>query len=84
MVYLNWFYGIMMKVKNSSNPGIFTDLVKSRAELDETLKSHLEKATVFKGTFTTTQNKLLQVMLELCHKEVAKEIECTFFIRYSG
>lgn len=39
------------------------------------LKSHLEKATVFKGTSKTIQNELLQCMLEVCQEEISVEIK---------
>lgn len=60
--------------ESSSNPGVFRALINFSAELDGALKSHLEKATVFKGTSKTIQNELLQCMLQVCQEEIAKEI----------
>src|SRR5215469_15348082 len=62
--------------ESSTNPGVFRGLINFSAELDNSLRSrsHLEKATVFKGTSKMIQNELLQIMLEKCHKEIVKEI----------
>jgi hypothetical protein len=44
------------------------------AELDEALKDHIEKATVFKGTSKTIQNELLDCMLDVLQDTIKKEI----------
>lgn len=61
--------------ETSSNPGVFRALINFSAELDGALKSHLEKATVFKGTSKTIQNELLQCILEVCQDEISVEIK---------
>ena len=66
---------------DSTNPGIFRGMIDYTAELDSALKSHLAKATVFKGTSKRIQNELLQIMLEAVsytHLDVYKRqvIEC--------
>lgn len=66
--------------ETSSNPGIFRGLVNFSVELDVALKTHLEKATVFKGTSKTFQNEILQVMLEVCQEEIIKEIKEAEFL----
>jgi len=47
----------------SLNSGIYRGLISFSAELDNALKVHLEKATIFKGTSKTIQNELLKCML---------------------
>lgn len=64
----------------SSNPGVFRGLINFSSELDAALKSHMERATVFKGTSKTIQNELLQVMLEVCQEEIAKQIKEAEFL----
>lgn len=59
----------------SLNPGIFRGLISFSAELDSTLKVHLEKATVFKGTSKTIQNELLKCMINICQQEISVEIK---------
>ena len=53
---------VMMRAR-TDNPGIFRGLVDVIASLDSALKEHLESATVFKGTYKTVQNELLDCML---------------------
>lgn len=50
-------------------------LIDFNAEVDTVLKNHLDMSTVFKETSKTTQNELLQTMLEVCHKKVSDEIK---------
>lgn len=64
----------------STNPGVFRGLINFSAELDDALKAHLEKATVFKGTSKTIQNELLQCILEVCQDEITKEIREADFL----
>jgi hypothetical protein len=59
----------------SLNSGIFRGLISFSAELDSALKVHLEKATVFKGTSKTIQNKLVKCMLNICQQEISVEIK---------
>ena len=56
--------------ENSDNPGIFRGLVDVVASLDSALKEHLESATVFKGTFKTVQNELLDCMLAVVREDM--------------
>lgn len=62
----------------SSNPGIFHGLINFSAELDNALKEHLEKATVFKSK--TIQNEILQTILLVCQEEIAKEMKEAEFL----
>lgn len=59
----------------SLNPGVFRGLINFSAELDEALKTHLDKSATFKGTSNTIQNELLQCMLAVCHDEISSEIK---------
>jgi len=43
---------------DSVNPGIFTGIINFTAELVYALKTHLEKATVFKGRYFKRNSKL--------------------------
>src|SRR4029434_7078897 len=58
--------------KNSDNPGIFRGLMDVVASLDSALKEHLESATVFKGTFKTVQNELLDCMLAVVREKLVR------------
>ncbi|KAJ4449593.1 hypothetical protein ANN_00996 [Periplaneta americana] len=64
----------------STNPGIFRGLVDFSAKLNESLRAHLDKATVFKGTSKTIQNDLLDCMLHVCHKYSSEEIKAANFV----
>ena len=66
--------------EDSENPGIFLGLVKMQSELDSTLKSHLESATVFKGTSKDIQNELLSVMFDVCQEKIKVEINNADFL----
>ncbi|CAH1115787.1 unnamed protein product [Psylliodes chrysocephalus] len=55
--------------------GIFKELVNFSAELDNDLKVHIQSSKAFKGTSKTTQNELLECMLDVYHEDVRKEIE---------
>ena len=44
------------------------------------LKSHLAKATVFKGTSKRIQNELLQIMLEVCQEKISEEIKKSTYL----
>ncbi|CAH1103534.1 unnamed protein product [Psylliodes chrysocephalus] len=65
---------------NSENRGIFRELVNFSAELDNDLKVHIQSSKAFKGTSKTTQNELLECMLDVYHEEVRKEIENSPFV----
>lgn len=65
--------------ETSKNPGIFLGLINYTAELDKTLKEHLESSTVFKGTSKEIQNDLLDCIFELYRKTVTREIHDSFF-----
>ena len=68
------------ETETSLNKGIFRELVSFSAELDNVLKAHIEKSKVFKGTSKIIQNELLECMMEVYHKEVAKEIQNSQFV----
>lgn len=63
------------EAENSSNPGIFKGLINYTAEIDQQLKTHLEKSTVFKGTSKSIQNEFLQIMLEITQEKITEEIK---------
>ncbi|KAJ4438226.1 hypothetical protein ANN_14165 [Periplaneta americana] len=64
----------------STNPGIFRRLVDFNTEMNESLRTHLDKATVFKGTSKTIQNDLLDCMLQVRHKYISEEIKAANFV----
>lgn len=66
--------------ETSINQGIFRGLVNFTAELNESMKDHLQKATVFKGTSKTIQNELLDCMLQVCHDHISQEIKGADFV----
>ncbi|CAH2011508.1 unnamed protein product [Acanthoscelides obtectus] len=66
--------------ENSENRGIFKELVNFSAELDNELKVHIQSAKLFEGTSKTTQNELLECMLDVYHEEVKKEIANSPFV----
>ncbi|XP_063917578.1 zinc finger MYM-type protein 1-like [Zophobas morio] len=61
---------------DSTNPGIFRGLVNLMAELDTTLKSHIEKTNnrVFIGLSKTIQNELLDSIYAVCINLIKDEI----------
>lgn len=71
----------MIKVRTPKNPGIFRGLIGISSELDSTLKTHLEKASVFKRTSKTIQyvirewNKIEKLAKESSDKRGLKWIE---------
>ena len=66
--------------QSSSNLGVFRGLIDFIAELDTSLKVHLERATVFKDTSKTIQNEILQIMMDVSQEEIEKEIKETDFL----
>ena len=62
--------------ENSENKGVpvFRELIDFSAKLDDDLKEHLNKSSVFTGMSKTIQNDLLECMLKVYHDEVRKEI----------
>ncbi|XP_044749776.1 zinc finger MYM-type protein 1-like [Coccinella septempunctata] len=66
--------------ENSENPGIFQGLINYTAEIDKTLKDHLERATVFKGTSKEIQNDLLDCIFEVYQEIVSAEIDNAEFL----
>lgn len=68
------------KTETSKNPGIFLGLINYTAELDKTLKEHLESSTVFKGTSKEIQNDLLDCIFEVYREIVFKEINEADFL----
>lgn len=65
---------------DSLNPGVFRGLIDFSSELDDVLKTHLEKATVFKGTSKTIQNDILDCILTVCQNQIKNEINEAEFI----
>lgn len=65
---------------DSANPGVFLGLVNFTAELDVIIKTHLETATVFRGTSNTIQNELLSIMLSVCRDLIREEIKATDYL----
>uniref|UniRef100_A0A146L068 Zinc finger MYM-type protein 1 n=1 Tax=Lygus hesperus TaxID=30085 RepID=A0A146L068_LYGHE len=59
--------------ESSLNRGIFLGLVTKSAKTDDILRSHLEKATIFKGTSKTIQNELLDCIFCCAKKLPLKE-----------
>ena len=61
---------------DSSNPGIFRGLINLMAELDTTLKSHIEKTNnrVFMGLSKTIQNEILDSIYAVCINLIKDEI----------
>lgn len=68
------------ETETSENPGIFRGLINFTAELDTTLREHLENATVFKGTSKSIQNDILDSMLIVYHEEILREINEARFL----
>lgn len=66
--------------ETSENPGVFRGLVDFVASLDDVLREHIEKATVFKGTSKTVQNELLQCMLDVAKEEIVKQVRESEFL----
>lgn len=66
----------------SNNPGIFRGLVNLMAELDSTLKQHIEKSNnrVFLGLSKTIQNDLLDSIYAVCLEIICDEITQTKYI----
>lgn len=65
---------------SSQNPGVFKALLEYSANLDSSLKTHFENATVFKGSSKTIQNELLDCMLAVCQHHIVSEIENASFL----
>ncbi|XP_073451127.1 52 kDa repressor of the inhibitor of the protein kinase-like isoform X1 [Aquarana catesbeiana] len=66
--------------ERSDNPEIFHGLVDFVASLDEVLKEHLEKATVFEGTSKAVQNELLDCMSSVVKEHIIQEARSSDFI----
>ena len=67
--------------ETSSNPGIFRGLVNLLAEVDNVLKTHIEKSQnkVFSGLSKTIQNELLDSILEVSLQLIKDEItQCDY------
>ena len=64
----------------SNNPGVFRGLVDLMAELDNELRDHLAKASVFKGTSKTVQNELLDCMHDVYLDYIKEEIGNADFV----
>ena len=66
--------------EGSDNPGVFLGLIEFASNLDSSLKSHIESASVFKGTSATIQNELLESILHVCRNNIIDEISKSDFI----
>lgn len=66
----------------SDNPGIFRGLINLMADLDCTLKQHIEKTNnrVFLGLSKTIQNELLDSIYAVCLQLISNEISETDYI----
>jgi len=64
---------------DSVNPGIFRGLINFSSELDDKLKIHLEKSTVFKGLSKVIQNDMLDCMLFVIRQNIKNEIQQSDF-----
>lgn len=64
---------------DSVNPGIFRGLINFSSELDDKLKIHIEKSTVFKGLSKVIQNDMLDCMLFVIRQKIKKEIQQSDF-----
>eukprot|EP00102_Acyrthosiphon_pisum_P014947 XP_008185265.1 PREDICTED: uncharacterized protein LOC103310034 [Acyrthosiphon pisum] len=65
---------------DSVNPEVFKGLINFTAELDYALKTHLEKATVFKGISKEIQNDILDCTLTICQNQIKTEINQADFL----
>lgn len=70
------------ETETSDNPGIFRGLINLMAELDTTLKEHIEKTNnrVFLGLSKTIQNDLLNSIYTVCRQIICNEISQTQYI----
>lgn len=68
--------------ETSDNPGIFRGLVNLMAELDSTLKQHIDRTNnrVFLGISKTIQNELLDSIYAVCLEIIRDELTQTQFI----
>ena len=64
----------------SSNRGIFLDLLEEFARLDPVLKSHLENATVAKYTSKDIQNELLDCLYSVYYSELKMDVSKSKFV----
>ena len=60
---------------SSKNPGVFRGLLDLVCENDLNLQTHLNSATVFKGTSKTIQNELLESILNVCKTKIVNEVQ---------
>lgn len=64
---------------SSFNRGNFVEILEFLAEYDPILRTHLENATVFKGTSNHIQNDLIAAVEAVIDEELLKEISETSF-----
>ncbi|VEN61553.1 unnamed protein product [Callosobruchus maculatus] len=65
----------------SNSKGIFRELIDYfTAELDKTLKDHIESALGYKGLSKTIQNEFLDAMLRVYHQQVGNEMKKTDYV----
>ena len=72
------------ETEDSKNPGIFLGLVDFAKSLDDDLREHIANNPNAKYTSKTSQNELLECMLEVCREEILKEIEDAEYIAVMG
>lgn len=64
----------------SSNRGIYRDLLDYTASYDPILKQHLENSGAFKGVSSTIQNDLLDCAFDVYQSEIKREIRASPFL----
>ena len=68
------------ETESSLNPGGFRSLLRYASKLDVDLESHLEKSKAFLGVSATTQNDILECVLEVYRKEVVSQVGQAHFV----
>ncbi|KAJ4432600.1 hypothetical protein ANN_21223 [Periplaneta americana] len=64
----------------SSNRGNYIEYIDEVSTYDMSLKEHLEKSTVFRGTLPDIQNDLISSMSAIMTREIKKEISEASFV----
>jgi hypothetical protein len=66
--------------EDSKNRGVFLEIVNYTRKFDAAFNSHMQEPHVFQGTSKTTQNELLQCMLDVCRQHIMDEIRKSSFL----
>uniref|UniRef100_A0A8D8VVN1 Zinc finger MYM-type protein 1 n=1 Tax=Cacopsylla melanoneura TaxID=428564 RepID=A0A8D8VVN1_9HEMI len=66
--------------ESSDNQGVYKEVLNYGAKLNPELREHLNSNSAFKGTSKTTQDELLQCMLEVCQEQIVSEITESEFL----